>query len=137
MFFRRCVVKKGSSIARSTRCSCHINHLDPVRSIQTRPACRYEELQRISFRRIVLHLAHFNPTWAEVEAVGVCKAGSHGADGCETGYSRVSKNSPASPPCATAQATSMRTLSIRRGCQSRFSGRDGICFIFTRTSSPC
>lgn len=84
-------------------------------------------------RRIVLHLSHFILTWAGGWGGWGCWAGSHRAGHHETGYSRVSKNSPAS----VCHTTTGCTLSIRRGCRSQFSGRDGICFIFTRTPSPC
>lgn len=98
MCFSLVALWKSSSITCITHSSCHINRPDPVFSIQTRYACCYEELQHISgrsqmdsFTPVSFH-SHLGRGWGW----GGCRAGSHGADRCETGYSRVSKNSPAS-----------------------------------------
>lgn len=90
---------------------------------------------RDALRRIVLHLSYFIPTWAGVERGGLAVLAAIVQTAVRQDTVEWVKIAP--PICATAQTTSMCTLSIRRGCQSQFSGRDGICFIFTRTPSPC
>lgn len=135
VFFCSCVVRNSPNDLRHPlqydKLTSQIQFFPFRRSM--RAAMKSSNTYRDGLRRIILHLSHFIPTWAGGGGVAGLAAIVQTAVRQDT----VEWVKIAPPLCATAQTTAACTLSIRRGCRSQFSGRDGICFIFTRTPSPC